>query len=118
MATDPFQLASQYADSQNRMAYAENQNAQSALMAMFEMEARRQAPYAEMPAQLAAANIGGEAKLGRDMQLAQTKAALRRRYGKGKNGDKQQTVANGEAPAGWKYVQVGNEVVMIEDDGQ
>lgn len=85
---DPFVLASQYANDQNRMAMQESNQAQNALMQMFEVEARRQAPYVQLPAELAAANIGGQAKLDRQIALADAKGKIGRRYGgKKKNAD-------------------------------
>lgn len=78
---DPFALAAQYANDQNRMAMQESSQAQNALMQMFEVEARRQAPYAALPAELAASNIQGQQKLDRQIALADAKGKIKRRYG-------------------------------------
>lgn len=103
---DPFAIIAQGNADMNNAAMREQSMAQNALMAMFEMEARRQAPYAAMPAELATANIGGQAQLGRSMALAEHKGKVRRRYGAKKKDDDEVATGDGtvsSAATGGEY---------------
>lgn len=87
MATDPFQLLMQFANSQSQAASQERSLAQNALMSVFQEEAARQRPYATMPAELAQQKFAGDNKMQNQMTLIDAKASAKRRYGK-KNKDK------------------------------
>ena len=118
---DPFSWADQFSTQATQMGQDANRMAQNALLQLFQTEAARQAPYVQLPAELAGANIAGKNKLQQQLALAEGKADIKRRYGGAgksmteKNKDNIGTA--GGQHLGAVYEQDGNLYQMKEVDG-
>lgn len=74
---DPFSYADQYNQQMTQLGAQGEQNAQNALMQMFRIEAARQAPYNDLPVDLAKQNNASRNALGNSMALANYKQSIK-----------------------------------------
>lgn len=78
---DPFSWASEFADTQHQRAAQEQSMGQNALMNVFAAEARRQAPWADLPVDMAKQQNQFDLSLRNDIAFDNFKTGKQRRYG-------------------------------------